>query len=305
MTRKTATAAKDAQPDLLGGDRGLNATVGAVSAGSAKAKPVAKAAAKTQLAVVQGGTDNLLDSLRRIASLKSGDVAVAKEVLAMIREQEERRAQREFNEAMLACQSDLPPITRDSHNKHTNSKWAKLEKISAIADPIIRRHKFTLSYGMATSPLADHYRVVCDVSHSGGHTRRYEADVGMDSKGPKGEGNKSLAQGSGSSITYARRYLKVMIFDIVIEGEDNDGNRSRPSSSSAANDRVIDGGGAVEGTALLSEAQHDKLVDAIESCGATRQQFCASWEIAKVADLAAEHFDRAMAACAKRAKDRK
>lgn len=286
MPKRTA-ALKTEQPDLLG-----NAPQTAKPV--AKIEPKPKGKTKTELTVVASDKPKTL--IERLREVSNGtDVAVAREILAMIRSEEDRQAARLFNEAMLACQSELPPIIRDSHNKHTNSKWAKLEKISRICDPIIRKHGFTLSYGMATSHLADHYRVICDVSHLG-FTRRYEADVGMDSKGPKGEGNKSLAQGSGSSVTYARRYLKVMIFDIVIEGEDNDGNVSRQ----AARTNVIDGEvlDADDSVPKINQAQHDQLVEAVEDCGVSRKKFCEVYRIKAVADLPAEMFAVAMKACA-------
>lgn len=232
--------------------------------------------------VVHSQPRTLLDRLREVSNGK--DVAVAREFLAMIRSEEDRTNDRAFDEKMLACQSEIPPVTRSSFNKHTKSHWAKLEKISRVADPIIRKHGFTLSYGMETSPLPDHYRVICDVSNSG-RTRRYQADVGMDSKGPKGEGNKSLAQGSGSSITYARRYLKVMIFDIVIEGEDNDG----------AGSQVIEG--EVIGK-KVTPTQVAELAKAIGDCGVGVPRFLEKYGIDKVADLPAATFSAAMKACA-------
>lgn len=290
MSRKTSTAT--AQPDLLG-----DVVKPALKPKQAVAKAQPKAKPKGQVVALPRKTDTLIDRLRQISDAK--DVALAREILGMIREEEDRISARAFNGAMLLAQSEIPPITRDSFNKHTESKWAKPEKISRIADPIIRKHGFTLSYGMATSPLAEHYRVLCDVSHRDGHTRRFEADVGMDAKGPQGKGNKSLAQGSGSSVTYARRYLKVMIFDIVIEGEDNDGNGSRA-------DRVIEGDVVVmdENVPRLTEKQADALIEAIEAAGKSRKDFCGAWKIKTVGDLPAEHFKRAMDACAELSKKR-
>lgn len=266
---KAKTAVKE-QPDLL-----IEGTAQTIIEAEAKPKNgVAK--------IERAQQKTLLDRLKDVANGK--DVAVAREILAMIRSEEDRAANRAFDEKMLACQEELPPITRSSFNKHTKSHWAKLEKISRIADPIIRKHGFTTSYGMETSPLPDHYRVICDVSNSG-CTRRYHADVGMDSKGPKGEGNKSLAQGSGSSITYARRYLKVMIFDIVIEGEDNDG----------AGSQVIDG--EIIGPKVNAKQAAD-LAAAIDWCGVGVPRFLEKYKIEKVADLPAATFNAAMRACA-------
>lgn len=298
MTRKTATAVKDTQPDLLGKVAASIEEDPKTKAKQqvSKAEPQRRKTAAVAL-VQPPEPKTLVDRLRQISDGK--DVAIAKEILTMIREEESLQARRAFNGAMLECQSQIPPITRDSFNKHTKSKWAKLEKISRIADPIIRKNGFTLSYGMATSPLPDHYRVVCDVSHVGGDTRRYDADVGMDSKGPKGEGNKSLAQGSGSSVTYARRYLKVMVFDIVIDGEDNDGNGSRV-------DKVIESGAMQmktdvpangEQVDVCSEDQLMKVRDAIAGCGVSDKTFCKHFQIEKVSQLPAASFKDALEAC--------
>lgn len=282
MSRKTATATKEAQPDLLGGAPQQSKPV----ATTTRAKPKAKGS--DVVVPLKKEPTTLIDRLRQISDAK--DVVLAREILAMIREEEDRKSAQAFNDAMLLAQTEIPPVKRDTFNTHTRSFWAKLEKISRIADPVIRKHGFTLSYGMATSPLPEHYRVVCDVSHRAGHVRRYEADVGMDSKGPKGEGNKSLAQGSGSSVTYARRYLKVMIFDIVIEGEDNDGNGARRRGGG----NVIDGEVIVDNSApKITQAQADKLVEGLEACGKSRKDFCSAWRIKAVIDLPAENFQQA------------
>jgi len=215
----------------------------------------------------------LLQVCAEAARDKNVDVAKMKELLAMARLEQDRAAEAEFNEAMRACSADMPPIAKDSWNQHTKSKWAKLEKISKAVDPIIHKHGFTLSYGMGTSPLNDHYRIICDVSHKGGHTRRYEADIGTDSKGPKGEGTKSLAQGSGSSISYGRRYLKCMIFDINIVGEDNDGQ-------GASSEQI---------TAKQAEALNDR----IDEVGMNKAKFCAAFNIDGVAMLPANRLKEA------------
>lgn len=291
MSRKTAAAKVIDQPDLLGAAAPQTAKP---KQEVAKSQPKVKA--KGDEVVTLPPPTTLIDRLKQISDAK--DVVLAREILAMIREEEDRKSSRAFADAMLLAQSEIPPVKRDTFNKHTKSFWAKLEKISRLADPVIRKHGFTLSYGMTTSPLPEHYRVVCDVSHRDGHVRRYEADVGMDSKGPKGEGNKSLAQGSGSSVTYARRYLKVMIFDIVIEGEDNDGNGSRGGG------RVIEGDVVDYEGPKITQAQGDKLVDAIEAVGKSRSDFCKAWRITAVTDLPAEHYQKAMDAVSAMAKAR-
>ena len=49
-------------------------------------------------------------------------------------------------------------------------------------------------------------------------------DLALDGVGLKGNPNKTAVQASGSTISYGRRYLKLMVFDVVLTNEDNDGN---------------------------------------------------------------------------------
>jgi hypothetical protein len=231
------------------------------------------------------------------------DAGKMREVIAMAREEQNRIDDRVFQLAKMEVQNKIPPITRDSKNDHTKSKWARLEKISSIADPIIRRNGFSLSYGSADCPLADHYRITCDVTHTPtGYTKHYWIDVGMDSAGAKGGGTKSLAQGSGSSVTYARRYLKVMIFDINIVGEDFDGSRFTVEPAKHVEhvegergEQREDAGPTVP---TITQVQDDRITDAIEDCGVKRETFLKHFGIGKVGDLPATFYKDALDACA-------
>ena len=60
--------------------------------------------------------------------------------------------------------------------------------------------------------------------HEAGHTKRYHVDLPIDSTGIKGSVNKTGVHANGSTYSYARRYLTMMIFNVVLTNEDNDGN---------------------------------------------------------------------------------
>lgn len=152
--------------------------------------------------------------------------------LDMADQQERKEAETAFDHAMHAAQTAMPAIPRTSYNKHTKSWWARIEKVSAMIDPIAKEHGFILKYGVGEQRIEDHYHIFVDVTWTGNlssgkrgsYTKRYDLDVGRDDKGPKGDGTKSLAQGSVSSMTYGRRILKCMVFDVLVLGLDRDGN---------------------------------------------------------------------------------
>ena len=255
----------------------------------------AVAVAAPQRAPVKAAADKIrTESMSIIAIAKECamnplvDAGKMREVIAMAREEQNRIDDRIFQLAKMEVQSKIPPITRDSMNNHTKSKWARLEKISSVVDPIIRRNGFSLSYGSADCPLPDHYRITCDVTHTPtGYTKHYWIDVGMDSAGAKGGGTKSLAQGSGSSVTYARRFLKVMIFDINIVGEDFDGSRytvepkhiEQQENTEKVEDHVPDQ------PKRLTLNQCESLTALMKACKVSIESFCERYGIAAVNDL--------------------
>lgn len=134
------------------------------------------------------------------------------------------RAAEAFATAMNAAQSSMPCVVKDKANSFTSTKYASLENVNSVIRPVYTLNGFSLSYGTEDSKLEGHVRVVCDVAHVGGCTRRYHLDLPMDGAGAKGGSNKSAAQAMGSSLSYARRYLALMIFNVTVADQDIDGN---------------------------------------------------------------------------------
>lgn len=273
----------------------------------AKAKPTASKAvalhdaAAASAMKVRAESKSIIEIAKECAMNPKVDAGKMAAIIAMAREEQNRIDERVFQLAKFEVQKLIPPITRDSLNSHTNSKWARLEKISAIADPIIRRHGFSLSYGEAECPLKDHYRVTCEVTHTPtGYTKNYFIDVGMDSAGAKGGGTKSLAQGSGSSVTYARRFLKVMIFDINVVGEDFDGARyaiaaPRDRGSDAVENQSQDQGDSVPDN--ITPAQVAEMKKEIDACGVKLERFLEYFGIGSIEKLPIGKFAEAVQQC--------
>lgn len=140
-------------------------------------------------------------------------------------------ARLQFNRAMSQAQGEMQPVVRDATNSQTNSKYARLETIDVAIRPIYTRHGFLLSFN--SEPIeGPNERIVCEVSHTAGHTKRYQLEAGLDTAGARGNANKTPLHGLASTVSYLRRYLTTMVFNVVLANEDNDGNRSLPTASS-------------------------------------------------------------------------
>lgn len=151
-----------------------------------------------------------------------------------------RGVEQAFNVAFAAAQQAMSPIVKDAMNDTTMSRYARLETISQAIDPIIHAHGLSTSFGTADSPLERHYRVTCKVRHVGGHAETYQADVPADIDAYDGEADKVPVHAYGSSMTYGRRYVKVLAFDIVLKDEDNDGNPPPAPGDLISNDDLAD-----------------------------------------------------------------
>lgn len=188
----------------------------------------------------QSETAAILSMIARAASDPAVDINKLERLWEMQERALARQAEQVYAGAMTDAQAAMPPIQKNRTNTQTNSRYADLQAVNAAVTPVYTSHGFALSFGTEPSDLADHVRVVCEVMHRDGHSKKYGYDSPIDDVGIAGNTNKTLTHGRGSAISYGRRYLVVLIFNLTLEGEDNDGNGAskRPSEAqeAAAND---------------------------------------------------------------------
>lgn len=202
----------------------------------------------------------LMTAIAQAATDPNVDVDKMERLFAMHERMEARQAEQAFSDAMKAAQAEMPTVVKDRHNSQTNSDYATLDAINKAITPIYTRHGFSLSYDTEDSPLADHVRVVCHVLHSGGHSRTYRYDQPMDSAGIGGKVNKTPTHARGSAITYGRRYLVLMIFNLST-GYDDDGNASSGFDSSDWLTAIADASSMDELNRLAGELKAAEIPD--------------------------------------------
>ncbi len=189
----------------------------------------------------------------------------------------DRNAEQAFNDAMAAAQEELPMVVNDAYNAQTNSTYAKLETINRAIKPVVSRHGFSTSFSQDKSELEGHIRIRGVLRHSGGHAvDGYWVDLAIDNKGPKGNVNKTLVHGAGSTFAYGRRYLLCMMFDIST-GDDNDAQQQ----------------GAPPVT-YISEKQAGQILDLINALEGDEATFCKWAKIESVEAMPAHIFSRCL-----------
>lgn len=169
--------------------------------------------------------------IERASRDQSFDVAKFEALLRMQQEVAHMQARRAFNASMAACQSEMEPVLRSATNPGVRSKYAKLEDIDRQMRPIYTRHGFSVRFGSAAPPQPGWMRITCTVAHDGGYFEENYLDSPVTTTGSQG-GRIAMTpvQAVGSVVTYLRRYLLSMVFNIVqadITGEDDDGEALR------------------------------------------------------------------------------
>lgn len=184
------------------------------------------------------------------------DVRKMRALLAMKRELDAEEREYAYTLAMRNAQDEMRPVVREKMNNHTKAKYATLEQVHEACKPIWLKHGFSLSSHSDVSPIPGYYRVITVCSHVGKHKTTHFLDAPPDDAGPKGEKNKTPIQALGSTVSYVRRYLDLMIFDITLIGEDRDGNRTPNGSGGGP---VVTDAQALQIEALV--ADHDLKED--------------------------------------------
>ncbi|MCG7598828.1 ERF family protein [Halomonas sp. McH1-25] len=177
-----------------------------------------------QAAPVHNDASAIIQVIERAALNPDVDIDKMERLLQMQERILAKNAESAFHKAMTQAQTKMRPVVRDASNDQTRSRYARLETIDRQVRPIYTEAGFSLSFGTADCPIQDHIRITCDVSHIEGHTKQYQVDMPLDMYGMKGNQNKTATHAHGSTMSYGRRYLTLMLFNIPMAHEDDDGN---------------------------------------------------------------------------------
>lgn len=165
------------------------------------------------------------------------DVDTLERLFALKERQDASDAKAAFFAAMREVQARAPAVVKDATNAQTNSTYAKLESIARALKPIYTEAGFSLMFGEGTAALDGYKRITVRVMHTAGHYEDSHIDLPLDDVGLKGTKNKTGTHAAGSTVSYGRRYLTLMVFNVVMAGEDDDGQAADNSMEKL--DRLI------------------------------------------------------------------
>lgn len=229
--------------------------------------------------------DSLMAVIARAAADPTFDLDKMERLLQMKERIDARDAEAQFNAAISACQAETGRISADMENPQTRSKYASYAKVDKVLRPIYTKHGLALSFDETDSPKPDHIRVLCHVTHKGGHKQTFQKDMPADGKGAKGGDVMTKTHATGAAQSYGRRYLVLGIFNIAIGEEDNDGNW--------------------DGEPTITEKQAADLNALLEETGSDKAMFMKWAKVQKLDQILAKNFEYVCKEIRERAKARK
>jgi len=232
-------------------------------------------------------SDPYLDLIREVTGNPELSAEKLKILVDMRLLLEDREAKKLFDVAMESAQKEVVALKWDK--KGDNNYYVKYPTIEKMLRPIREKYGFTQSFDAETSAVAGQMIFCCDVSHDGGHTKRYRLPMSIDGQGPKGGGVMTGAQAVGNGTSYAMRYLQKMIWNIpmLVDKDDNDGNAPPPPAINAKQ--------VADLRALADEAKKpgEKSADVLKG-------LCKYLQVDKIENLPASAYQTAVTALTKR-----
>jgi hypothetical protein len=187
-----------------------------------------------------------------------------------------KQAEMAFNRDFAEMQSELPVIAENGVimvNGVARSKYALFEDINEVIKPMLKKYGFALMF--KTKSEKNQVTVTGILTHREGH--REETDLTLEADT---SGSKNGVQSIGSSTQYGKRYVLNALLNLTSRGEDDDGARGA--------------------TKRIDEKQAADLEALIQEVGADKEKFLKYMKVAKVEDIPAAYYSRAVAALNKK-----
>ena len=176
-----------------------------------------------QVTTTQPGLPTIIE---RAAGDPNFDVDKLQRLLDMQEAGEVRAADKLFAQSLTAAEAEMETINTNAKNDQTRSKYATFAQVDREVRPIYTKHGFGITFTSEPTGMPKSILVVGTLSHRGGASRRYQVPMPITTQGFKGQAMMTETHATMAAITYGRRNLEIMMFNLQI-GDDLDGNAPR------------------------------------------------------------------------------
>ncbi len=205
---------------------------------------------------------SLVEVIARAARDPSVDIDKMERLIVMQERVEARNAEVAFAADFATMQPNLPAIGMNGqivHNGKVISEFSDWPNINKAVAPVLAEHGFSLSF--KPDKVDGQVAVTAILRHRLGHRDTATLPLPTDTSGAKNQ-----VQAVGSTLTYGKRYCGVLILNLTIEGEDDDGSAAAPKiQHQAPRDQPFPQGPAKNKTDLKTKGR--EFWRDVEACG--------------------------------------
>ncbi len=205
-----------------------------------------------------------------------------KDFLGVQKDWEANEARKAFAAAFARAQENIGKVAKTKNNPQTRSNYADLNDVLTVAKPIYTKEGFSVIFYEGKRITEGTVLVSADVLHSAGHKENYNYEVPLDGVGLQGNANMTRIHGKASSVSYGRKNLMCMIWNI--QTFDDDGNAA---------------GVLVE---YIDDKQKNQIIDLLADQNTDIKKFCDYMKIETLAVMPKAKFPQAMIAIENRKK---
>lgn len=225
-------------------------------------------------------------------ALKSGNVEMYREAVALYKELEGMAARKAFDNAM--ADAVFPIIKKNRAVDFTSAKGRTYYKHEDLAEvlravvPVLAANGLSHRFRV-TSNVNEPVTVTCIISHRDGYFEETTLCAGKDDTG-----GKNMIQQVGSTLTYLQRMTLKAALGLAAS-EDDDGQSSEVSPDFPGDKQTV----APPPAGSITQDQADQLRDLLDSREVSRIAFLQWAKRTRIEDIPAEHFDSCIAAISK------
>jgi hypothetical protein len=212
---------------------------------------------------LQQSSADLMAVISRAAADSSVDVEKMERLVALKMQLDHDERERLFAAALGRVQALIPPISK--HGRTDKATYAKLEDIDRAIRPLYAAEGFSLTFN--TDFQEGRVLMTARLRHRDGHFEEKALVLPIDT----GAGRNAI-QAVGSTVSYGRRHLTKMLFNVVETDEDDDG----------------------KGVPLkISVEQARYLEEKVEEIGGNRQKFLDWLKVGQFTDISESDYGKA------------
>lgn len=239
------------------------------------AEQLALAPEQSSLVAAPPSVADMIQSVIK-TGITADSVGVMERLVGLYERMETKNAEKVFNAAFVALQSDLPVIVATTIIPN-RGKYERFEDVMRQIGPLLVKHGFTVSFSMESKDN----RIIetCTLKHTGGHSQSNSFTVRVGGKAD------SETQADCKAATTAKRNALLNCLNIVI----------RQDAFSEEEDMTQDG-------APISWEQVAYLKEKVKEVGADEAAFLKFAGVHDYPEIGTARYDSLVAALAKKAR---